>query len=63
MEATCSFKKPITGGICSSDTRYERKVVVPLASCERDISRHNHSKKYKNNSVGIRDVQSEVSLF
>ena len=55
MEATCSFKK-LTGGICSSNTRYERKVALPLASCERDISRHNHS-------VGICDVQSEISLF
>ncbi len=55
MEATCSFKKRI-GGICSSDKRYEREVVVPLVSCERDISRHI-------SSVGVSDVQSEVELI
>ncbi len=55
MEATCSFKKRI-GGICSSDKRYEREVVVPLVSCERDISRHI-------SSVGVNDVQSEVELI
>jgi hypothetical protein len=55
MEVTCSFKK-LTGGVCSSDKRYGREVIIPLASCERDISRHTHS-------VGISDVQSEVELI
>ncbi len=55
MEVTCSFKK-LTGGVCSSDKRYGREVIIPLASCERNISRHTHS-------VGISDVQSEVELI
>ena len=55
MEATCSFKKRV-GGICSSDKRYERELVVPLVSCERDISRHI-------SSVGVNDVMSEVELI
>ena len=55
MEATCSFKK-LAGGICSSDTRYAKEVILPLVSCERDISRHNHR-------FGITDVQSEIELI
>ena len=55
MELTCSFQK-LTGGVCASDSRYQREVVVPLASCEKDISSHIHS-------VGVRDVPSEVELI
>ena len=55
MEATCSFKQRV-GGICSSDKRYERELVVPMVSCERDISRHI-------SSVGVNDVMSEVELI
>ena len=55
MEATCSFKQHV-GGICSSDKRYEQELVVPLVSCERDISRHI-------SSVGVNDVMSEVELI
>ena len=55
MEATCSFKKRV-GGICSSDKRYEQELVVPLLSCERDISR-------QISSVGVNDVQSEIELI
>jgi hypothetical protein len=55
MEVTCSFKK-ITGGVCGLDKRYPNEIVVPLSSCERDISRHIRS-------VGILDVKTEVELI
>ena len=55
MEVICSFQK-LVGGVCASDKRYERAVVVPVLSCERDISGHTPS-------VEIRDVHSEVELI
>ena len=55
MEATCFFKQRV-GGICSSDKRYERELVVPLVSCEKDISRHISSAR-------VNDVMSEVALI
>ena len=54
MEVTCSFKK-LVGGICASDKRYEREDVVPLSSCNKDVTGHTRS-------VGITDVHSEVEL-
>lgn len=55
MEVICSFQK-LVGGVCASDKRDERAVVVPVSSCERDISGHTRS-------VEIRDVYSEVELI
>ena len=54
MEVTCSFKK-LVGGIFASDKRYEREDIVPLSSCNKDVSGHTCS-------VGITDVHSEVGL-
>ncbi|XP_031570336.1 uncharacterized protein LOC116304705 [Actinia tenebrosa] len=57
MEVSCSFKK-IVGGNCGYDPRDRNKkmVVIPLSSCELDISGH---KK----AFGIQDVDSEVKLL
>ena len=55
MEVICSFQKPF-GGVCASEKRYERAVVVPVLSREREVSGHTQS-------VGISDVQSEVELI
>ena len=55
MEVICSFQK-LVGGVCTSDKRYERAVVVPVSSCERDVSEHTRS-------FGISDVNSEVELI
>ena len=42
MELNCSFQK-LVGGLCASDKRYEKAVVVPVSSCYRDISGHTRS--------------------
>ena len=55
MEVICSFQK-LVGGVCASDKRYEGAVVVPVSSCERDISGHTRS-------IGISDVHTEVELI
>ena len=55
MEVTCSFKK-IVDSICGTDQRYNHETVVPLSSCDKDIS--NHSR-----SFGISDVHSEIELI
>lgn len=55
MELNCSFQKQV-GGLCASDMRYERAVVVPLSSCDRNISEHTRS-------VEISDVFTEVDLI
>ena len=55
MEVICSFQK-LVGGVCASDKRYERAVVVPVSSCERDVSGHTRSFR-------ISDVNSEVELI
>lgn len=55
MEVNCSFHK-LVGGVCASDKRYEKAVVVPLSSCKRDVSGHTRS-------VGVSDVRSEVELI
>ena len=51
MEVICSFQK-LVGGVCASDKRYEGAVVLPVSSCERDISGHTRS-------IGISDVHTE----
>ena len=55
MELNCSFQK-LVGGLCASDKRYEKAVVVPVSSCYRDISGHTRS-------VEISDVSTEVDLI
>ena len=52
MEAICSSQK-LFGGVFTSDKRYERAVVVPDLSREREVSGHTRS-------VEISDVQSEA---
>ena len=52
MKAICSFQK-LFGGVSASDKRYERAVVVPDLSREKEVSGHTRS-------VEISDVQSEV---
>ena len=55
MELNCYFQK-LVGGLCASDKRYEKAVVVPVSSCYRDISGHTHS-------VEISGVSTEVDLI
>ena len=55
MDVICSFQK-LVGGVCATDKRYERAVVVPLLSCENNISEHTRS-------VAIDDIDSEVELI
>ena len=55
MEVICSFQK-LVGGVCASEKPYERAVVVPVLSREREVSGHTQS-------VRISDVQSEVELI
>ena len=45
-----------TGGVCAADARYQREVVIPLTSCEKDITNHIRS-------VGVSDIQSEIELI
>ena len=54
MEAISSFQK-LFGGVSASDRRYERAVVVPDLSREREVSGHTRS-------VEISDVHSEVEF-
>ena len=59
MEIKCSFQR-IVGGQCSQDKRSRAKekdsLILPLLSCEKDISTHAHS-------VGVTDVESEIDLI
>ena len=54
---SCTFKS-IVGGNCGYDPRdrHKKVVVLPLSSCELDISGH---KK----AFGIQDIHSEVELL
>ena len=59
MEVNCSFQR-LVGGYCSQDKRSraaeKSSVILPLRSCEKDIS----AQKL---SVGINDVESEVDII
>ena len=46
MEKSCSFKR-LYGGQCGKDPRSKKDgVIVPLLSCQKDISNHKSSQLY-----------------
>jgi len=59
MEVNYSFQR-LVGGYCSQDKRSraaeKSSVILPLRSCEKDIS----AQKL---SVGVNDVESEVDII
>ena len=59
MEVNCSFQR-LVGGYCSQDKRSraaeKSSVILPLRSCEKDISAHKLA-------VGVNDGESEVDII
>ena len=56
MEEKCTFSKKV-GGACGLDKRYKETNVVPLLSCERNVTEHTRG-------VGItEDIDTEYELI
>ena len=59
MEKSCSFKR-LYGGQCGKDPRSKKDgVIVPLVSCEKDISNHKSSL----NLMSAASLDTEVELI
>lgn len=51
----CSFRK-VVGTPCGNDSRYREQTVIPLTTCQRDISSHCRS-------IDVSDINTEVELI
>ena len=64
MEGCCSFKA-LVGGVCGYDTKDRKRSteIVPLLSCDRDISNHKSLYKFTGQEDEVELILCRVAKF